>query len=97
MGIEEIVTNRARRELGDRRHHPLESRSLDPPEDAVDGGRGVPRLDRLPARLAAFDEAVEDSVDLLIGEADVALVGLARPEAGRRGLAADGRRWQSES
>ena len=66
-------------------------RAHDEPVDAPDQPSVEPAAHGRPEADASIDEQREDAVDLLVGEAELVLVGLVGPQVGGRALAQDGR------
>src|SRR5439155_23837896 len=87
--IEEVVTDRTKTDFGDQRHHALvvalAHHLADPShQSGVEAGRN-----ELGRAQPPIDPAGQDEVRVGAGESELALVGLADPELGRRRPAHD--------
>src|SRR5207245_9413638 len=87
--IEEVVTDRAKTDFGDQRHHALvvalADHLADPSyQSGVEAGR-----DELGRAQPPIDHVVQDEVRVGVGESELVLVGLADPELCSRGLPHD--------
>src|SRR5829696_7764907 len=76
-------------ELGDRRHLALEFRARDHPVHALDRGRLEAERGHLFERPSLVDAPEQEPIEDGVAEAALGLIGLARPQIGRRRLAHD--------
>src|SRR5438093_12475632 len=87
--IEEIVSDGAEAQLRDERHDSLVVVAADHLADARDQLSVESVFHELCGSQAPIDHVVQDEVSVGVGEAELALVGLSRPELRGRRLAHD--------